>query len=73
MDIMSLINNKLEDEGKDSEVYKEASEAIKSDTSISEDDRELISSVFMRLSMDEASHNILLKSIKGVIGGEGNE
>lgn len=73
MNIMSLINNKLEDEGKDSEVYKEASEVIKSDTSISEEDRELISSVFMRLSMDEASHNILLKSIKGVIGGEGNE
>lgn len=75
MKLLELVNNSISDEtGADNE-YEKMIDMVKSEDSLSDTDKALISAILVKIETDEETHNLMLKIIRDVLnkGGDHND
>lgn len=75
MTLLELVNNSISDEtGADNE-YEKMIDLVKSEGSLSDTDKALISAMLVKIETDEETHNLMLKIIRDVLtkGGDHND
>lgn len=65
--LIDAFNKKIENEGADRDYYKGLIDEVKSNEVLTDEEKELISSVVHKISTDEESHNVMLKSVVEIL------
>ena len=65
--LISAFSKKIENEGADRDYYKGLIDEVKSNKVLTDEEKELISSVVNKISTDEESHNVMLKSVVEIL------
>lgn len=72
MKLLELVNNSISDEtGADNE-YEKMIDMVKSEDSLSDTDKALISAILVKIETDEETHNLMLKIIRDVLNKGGD-
>lgn len=67
MTLLELVNNSIDDEvGADND-YEKMIDLVKSEDSLSDSDKALISTMLIKIETDEETHNLMLKIIRDVL------
>ena len=75
MTLLEIINNSISDETSADNEYEKMIELVKSEDSLSDADKALISTMLIKIETDEETHNLMLKIIRDVLtkGGDNND
>ena len=66
-ELLEAFNKKIENEGADRDYYRGLTDKVKSNELLTDEEKELINSVIYKISTDEESHNVMLKSVVEIL------